>query len=345
MVWNAIKQGRWGRAAGLALAVLLPVGGAQAQGDGWKPEGKVEFVIPGGAGAALDMAGRKLTQLLAEQGASPRFVVSNKVSAHAITALEQLQRESGNPNVLMTLSTGYVNSQAQGALPDRLTHNTVLGILFKEYVAVVVRADSPVKTGQDLIAALRKDPAALSIGVANTLGGHVHLGVAKPLQQGKVDIAQLRVVPYKSSAESMVALVGGHLDVAAVTTPNLLPYLDGGRVRVLAVAAEERLEGAFAQVPTWREQGVDAVSVSFQGVMAPPGIGEAQRQYWAQALRRVSDSPQWREFVALNQWKSHYIGPGEAQRFVQQEIRETHRQLLALGLPAGPLPAQQLARR
>ena len=88
--------------------------------------------------------------------------------------------------------------------------------------------------------------------------------IERDLKEGKLDearaqelwdqlVQKLRIVPYKSSAESMVALAGGHLDVVSATTPNLLPYLQSGRVRVLAIAADKRLEGVFAQSPTWKE--------------------------------------------------------------------------------------------
>jgi putative tricarboxylic transport membrane protein len=61
-------------------------------------------------------------------------------------------------------------------------------------------------------------------------------------------------------------------------------------VRVLAIAADKRLEGVFAQSPTWKEQGIDYVSDSFQGVMTAPGASTAQQAYWVNALRKVSET-------------------------------------------------------
>ena len=302
----------------------------------WKPSKSTEFIVPSGAGAALDQAARKLTELLARDGHAPQFVVSNKSGAHAIAALESLHRHVGDAHTLMTLSTSYGNSLAQNALPAHLQKGTPLVTLLREFTTVVVRADSPLRNAQDLIAQLRQDPEKYSIGIATTLGNHIHLGVAQPLQQGGVNIQKLRIVPYKSSAESMVALAGGHLDVVSATTPNLLPYLQSGRVRVLAIAADQRLGGAFAQSPTWKEQGINYVSDSFQGVMTAPGANAAQQAYWVNALRKVSETREWKEFVTLNQWEPVFLGPQETARALNAQVERSHALLADLGL----LPAR-----
>lgn len=320
------------------LACALPPALARAA---WTPS-QPEFIVPSGAGAALDAAARKLTELLERQGLTEGFVVSNRSGAHSIQALELLQRHRGNANVLMTLSSGFVTSVAQGALPARLQEVTPLATLIREFTTVVVRADAPLRSAQDLAAVLRRDAGALSIGIATTLGNHIHLGIAQPLKQAGVDVRGLRIVPYKSSAESMTALVGGHLDVVSATTPNLLPYLQAGRVRVLAIAADERLGGAFAQAPTWKEQGIDYVSDSFQGVMAPAGISAAQRDFWVQALQRVTQGAEWQAFVALNQWKPLFLDPEQTRTALRRQITQTRSLLAELQLHAD---SAQLALR
>lgn len=319
-----------------ASALASPwLAAAHAKTEGaasWKPASKVEFIVPSGAGAALDGAARKLTGLLAEHGAAPQFVVQNRSSAHALHALQVLQQNEGNPHYLMSLSSSLVYSDAQHALPVPYTNFTPLALLFTECTVVAVRADSPLKTGLDLVARLRADPGALSIGVATTVGNHIHLGIAKPLKAGGVDIVNLRVVPYRSSAESTAAVLGGHLDVVSATTPNLLPHLASGRVRVLAVAAPQRLGGAFQGVPTWREQGIDAIGQSVQGVMAPKGITAPQRDYWTDALREVARSGEWREYLELNQWTPNFLDGPQAAAHLARERDEVRGLLGELNL-------------
>ncbi|WP_232476457.1 MULTISPECIES: tripartite tricarboxylate transporter substrate-binding protein [unclassified Acidovorax] len=144
----------------LACSAWLPAQ-AQAQGDAdWKPRKSTEFIVPSGAGAALDVAARKLTELLTREKLAPGFIVSNKSSAHGIVALEGLHRHPGDAHALMTLSTSYGNSLAQNALPDHLQKGTPLATLFREFVTVVVRADSPLRSTQDLVTQLRQDPGS-----------------------------------------------------------------------------------------------------------------------------------------------------------------------------------------
>lgn len=316
----------------VAMACAVGVPAHASEPAAWKPSKPLEFVVPGGAGAALDLAARKLTDILGREGITPNLIVTNKTGAHGIQALETVARHKGDAHTLITLSSGYVTSQAQGALPPHLQQMTPLATLFREFVTVVVRADSPIRNAKDLVAALQQDPGALSIGISNTLGNHIHLGVAQPLKQSGVAIQQLRVVPYKSSAESMTALVGGHLDVVAATTPNLLPYLDSGRIRVIAIAADERLQGAFAQAPTWKEQGIDYVGNAYQGVMTAPGATEAQKAYWLSALRRATQTKEWQDFVTLNQWQSLFLGPQATSHAIRSQITTTHALLDELGL-------------
>lgn len=305
---------------------------SQTDPNGWRPGPKVEFVVPSGPGAALDAAARKLTRLLEQHELAPSIVVSNKSSAHGILALNVLQRNEKDPHYLMSMTSSLVNSDVIGGLPVPYTDFTPLALLFNEYVTVAVRADSPLKTGHDLINQLRKDPGSLSIGIATTLGNHIHLGIAKPLKAGKVDISRLLVVPYKSSAESMTALLGGHLDVVSATTPNLLAHLASGRVRVLAVGSPKRLGGAFAQIPTWREQGIDAVGQSVQGVMTTKGVTLAQQAYWTNALRTVTQTQEWRDFLETNQWQANFLDPAQASAHLASEYAQTKSLLNELGI-------------
>jgi putative tricarboxylic transport membrane protein len=143
-------------------------------------------------------------------------------------------------------------------------------MLVEETTLVAVRTDSPFKTAKDLLAALKRDPGSVKIAVAPLKGLNTHLAIAKPLKVAGIDITKLTVVPFRSSADSMSALLGGHVDVVSATGPTVVPMAQAGKVRILVSAAPVRGTGPLAAVPTWREQGVAADYVSYNGVLLPP---------------------------------------------------------------------------
>jgi len=91
------------------------------------------------------------------------------------------------------------------------------------------------------------------------------------------------------------------------------------KVRVIAVAAAEPLGADLASVPTWREQGIDEVYGSTQGVLGAKGLTPAQVRYWEQTFKQVTDSPQWAAFLAKNHWKPHFLESAQTCKHLDWE--------------------------
>ena len=314
----------------LALSAALP-GWAAAQA--WRPERNVEFVVPAGPGAALDTAARQIKELTDRLQLLPTpMIVTNRPGGAGMVAMGALQARPGDAHMLVTLTHSSINNKLVGEVALGYEDFTPLAILFDEFITVAVRADSPVRTGRDLAEALRRNPAALSVGVATSVGNHIHAAIAKPLKAAGVDIGRMTVVPFKSSAESMTNLLGGHLDVVSASAVNVISLMKTGKIRVIAVAAAERLGGDLAEVPTWREQGVDAVYSSSQGVLGARGLGAAQIAFWEGVLERVTSTPEWQAFLAKNHWKPRFLRHAEARRYLDAEAEVARALLGDLGL-------------
>jgi putative tricarboxylic transport membrane protein len=191
--------------------------------------------------------------------------------------------------------------------------------MVEETQLVAVRADSPIRNAQDLVQALLKDPASQKIGVAPSLGSGTHFSIAKPLKAAGVNIRQLTVAPFKASSESMSALLGGHIDVISATAPVIMPQVAAGKVRVLASASPTRGTGPLAQVPTWREQGVAADFVSYNGILLGPNSTPAQIAFWEDALRKVSQQPAWQALVERNGGRPVFRNAAESMQYMVSE--------------------------
>ena len=103
------------------------------------------------------------------------------------------------------------------------------------------------------------------------------------------------------------------IDVAPVTAAFAASLLRNEQVRVVAFAAPQRLGGVLADVPTWREQGYDAVVSNWRAFLGPRGLAPARLAYWEQAFRRLNESDEWKKELADNLWIADYQ-PGAALR-------------------------------
>jgi putative tricarboxylic transport membrane protein len=298
----------------------------------WQPTTTVEFIVPAGAGAALDSAARQLQNLLSKENIVKNFVITNRPGGNLAVALNVMDQHPGDGHYLMTLTTSIINNHILGSLNRSYQDYTPIVLLFREYVGVVVRADSPIKNGADLIRIMKENPNKLHIGVATSVGNHIHVGIASPLQKAGVAIDKLSVIPFKSSGVSMTQLLGGHIDVVAATTPNLINALKNDKLRVIAIGSPERMGGALSGIPTWKEQGVDVSTSSVQGVLGPKNMTPAQVEFWATALKKINDSKEWQAFLEHNQWKPFFYGPKETKLMLDQEYSSIKSILTTLGL-------------
>ncbi|MCD0501776.1 Bug family tripartite tricarboxylate transporter substrate binding protein [Bordetella petrii] len=307
--------------------------GWPADAQQWAPKHSVEYVVPAGPGAALDTAARELQRLLEKQKILDQtLVITNKPGGSGAVGLQTLRAHEGDAHWVGTFSTGMISARVLH--PDALSYAemTPIALLLEESMLVAVRADSPFKNVHDLVAQLKKQPDSLTIAIATSVGNHIHLAIAKPLKKAGVDITKLVIVPYKSSGESMTALLGGHVDVVSASSPNVLSQYKAGTIRLLAATTAERLPGQLSDVPTWKEQGIDAVSTSVQGVLGPRNMTPSQLQYWESALAKVTASEEWNEFLKTQLWRPRFARHEDMQKVLDAEYASTRELLVDLKL-------------
>lgn len=320
-------------AAALAAAPLAAVI-APATAQDWKPTKAVLYTVPAGPGGALDQAVRMVKSIAERRNLLDKpILVENKPGGAGKVALAPLEQNPGDPHYLTVITYSLLTNHIIGNLPVGHKDYLPIAMLFGEYVTLSVKADSPVKDARDLIERFKKDPRSMTIGVATSLGNHIHVGAAKPLQAAGVDIGKITVVPYKSSQESLTNMLGGHLDIVASTTPNVIGQMRAKRIRVLAVAAPNRLGGDFSEIPTWRELGVQGgVYNSAQGVMTSKGIPPAALRFWENFFQTVTSDPEWTKFVAARQWAPNYLNSAQTAQQLEAEYAGTRDILKTLGL-------------
>jgi putative tricarboxylic transport membrane protein len=294
------------------VAALLGVQPVAAQG--WKPDKPVEIIVTCQPGCGPDGTARLIQKIWQEHRiVTVPSVVVNRAGGGGAAAFGSLHQKPGDGHMLVLSGAGPVVNTIMGRGVG-YKDLTSLAMMSGEYVGVAVRADSPLKSGRELIDALKKDPQALVFGVSNSLGNANHQAVALALKVQGVHPARAKNVVFQSGGQSIAALLGGHVQVVPASVGLWVGPLKAGQVRLIAVSAPNRLGGDLAQVPTWREQGIDAVVSVWRMISAPPGLTPAQTAFWHDALRKTTATPEWKRDLETHYQSDEFMAGAELNR-------------------------------
>ena len=304
----------------------------------WKPERAVEFVIPATAGGGQDRTARVIQKILHDESAlSVPMNILNKSGGGGNIAYAYLQQFKADGHYLATATPSFLTNPLLGASTLSYADFTPVSLLYSEYTGFAVNADGPIKSGAELLERLRKDPESVTFAFGTSRGNANHIAVGQLAKVAGVDVKRVKVVIYKSSMEAVTALMGGHVTVVPTPTSTYVPVLASGKLRIVAVASPSRQGGAFAQVPTWKEQGLDIVVPTFRAVIGPRDMTAGQLAFWDQAFSKLVKSPEWKKELDENDWDNTYLPSNRSRAFMEDQSRRYRVMLVELGL-VKPLP-------
>lgn len=312
---------------------LLFAFGALPAAAQWKPDKPVEFVIGTGTGGAFDTTARVIQRIWKENNlVAVNTVVLNKPGAGQTLALNYLNQFAGDGHYLSVASGILLSNDLTGKTKYSYADFTPLALLFNEATVFAVNADSTFRSGRDLIERLRKDPYGPSFAVGSTLGSATHIAAALAMKSVGGDVRRMKAVVLNSSGDSVTQVLGGHIDVVTSSATLVLPHAQAGKLRMLAVASAQRMKGPLTEVPTWKEQGVDANVPNWRAIIGPRGMTPEQIAYWEQVFARTVKTREWQSEMTRNLWEDIYAGGTETRRFLDTENGSTKSILTELGL-------------
>ena len=308
------------------FALTAPVSMAQA----WKPEKAVEVVVSSAPGDSNDRVARIIQKIVQEQKlvATP-VAVLNKPGGNQTISRAYINQNPGDAHYLEIGNPTLIANQVVGR--QLYTDFTPIALMINEFAAVTVRTDSPFKNAQDLIAQLRKDPGSVAIGVSN-LGGTNHLTLSLLAKAGGVDIKRLRVVVFKTNAEGLTALLGGHIHLVVSAVATAIGQMRDGKAKIISVSSPQRLGGDLAQVPTLREQGYDVSLSNWRAIIGPKGLTAAQIGYWEGVMGKVVATAEWKTTLEQQFWDGNFLRSSEFAKYMDNEYAQTRPVMLELGL-------------
>lgn len=317
----------------LILAVTLLAAGAAVQAQGWTPQKNVEIVVGSAPGGSNDRTARFVEKVIRDNRlVNGSVTVVNKPGGGTNIAFAYVNQHAGDAHYLLIGTTALLTNHITGLGTLYYADFTPIASLFNDYTVFVVNAESPIKTGKDLVERLKKDPRSVATGFATTLGSHQHIAACLLVKALGGDARELKAVAFKGSAEAITALLGGHLDLVTTAAGNAAPHVAAGRLRVVAAAAPKRLGGALAGVPTWKEQGVDVVVGGWRAIMGSKGITPAQVAYWEGVLRKATQVPEWRSDLEKNYWSEDFVTGEQFRKDLAKDYADMKSVLTDLGL-------------
>ncbi|MBL8384232.1 MAG: tripartite tricarboxylate transporter substrate binding protein [Burkholderiales bacterium] len=310
----------------LALLILAAAGQVLAQAFPARPIRLVVGFTPGG-GVDINarMLAAKLSELLGQQ-----VVVENKPGAGTNIANEFVARAAPDGHTLL-INTGAVAinmSLYRNPGFDTLRDFAPVSVFSESQNIMVTASAKPFRSAQDVVAAARAKPGALTYASAGA-GSTQHLAGELFKLVTRTDILH---VPYKGSAPAITALIAGEVDLVFINVPAILPQVKAGRLRPLAAAGPKRTD-LMPEVPTLREAGVSGVEVVvWYGVLAPAATPKEIVATLAGAIGRAARAPEIRARL-LDQGAEPVGGtPEEFGALLKDEVAKWREVVRAAGL-------------
>ncbi len=298
----------------LAVAVLLLLPNpSAAQKFLTKP---IEFVVQSAAGGGSDIMARTMQAILEkEKILTHPMAVVNRAGGSGAIAFAYVNGKKGDPHVWLTATTSFLQTPLTTKSKFNYKDFTPLANLAYDDFLIVVRADSPYKTMKDLVAAAKKRPGELKYGGSSAPGADSIIAFLIEKETG----VKFNYIPFKSGGEVMVALLGGHLDVVSANPCEALAQMEAKKVAVLGANSEKRLEGA-PNIPTLKEQGINAVFRQFRSIAAPKDIPKEALEYYEGVLKKLSENKTWQEkYVKENMLSSDFTGSAGTLKIWERE--------------------------
>lgn len=285
-----------------------------------------ECIAPANAGGGWDFTCRQAGKALYDTGKvkSPIQVSNMAGGGGAVAFAEVVAKRGEENNLIIAASTATTTRLAQGQYAG-FTADQVrwLGTLGADYGVIAVAKDSKIQTLTELLDTIKADPSSIAIAGGSAVGGWDHLKVLIAAKAaGITSLRSIKYVAFQGGGEAVTQLLGGHVQAFTGDISETKGFMESGDVRVLAVLSAERLPGDLAEIPTAKEQGIDAIGANWRGFYGPGKMTDDAYAFWSDSLQAVYKSDEWQKVMDDNGLMPFGLSGAELTEFVDKQVAD-----------------------
>jgi putative tricarboxylic transport membrane protein len=300
---------------GTAIA-LCALSAPAAQGYPNKP---IEVVVHTSAGSGGDIVSRAVTETIRREKILPvTMLVNNRVGGAGSLAYTYFKEKRGDPYYMLSVTSTLLAMTVRPGINIGLENYTPIALMTVDPQAIMVPADSPYKSFKELVEAARAKPDSIVAATTSTTGTGrlvVHL------MEKAVPGAKFRFVTFKGGSDAITSTAGGHTHF---TTENLgegIGFVEGKKLRVLAITSSKRLPHA-PDVPTLQELGYPITAGTIRGFTFTAGVPKEAVTTMEAALLKVHKSDVWQDLMKRNLYQDIFLGSEEFTKFLAEKMEE-----------------------
>ena len=327
---NKFKLSVLKAASGLIAIAAL---GAASSAAAWEPTKPVEFVVPAGTGGGADQMARLMQGIIVKHKLMKQsLIVVNKSGGAGAEGFLSVKEAKGDPHkIIITLSNLFTTPLATG-VPFNWKDMTPVSMMALDQFVLWVNAETPYKTAKDYLAAVKAaGPSKMKMGGTGSKQEDQILTVGIEKATGTKFI----YIPFKGGGDVAVQLVGKHIDSSVNNPVEAVAQWRAGKLRALCVFDDERMPyktkvtdtQSWYDIPTCKEAGVPTDYVMLRGIFAAPGITADQLAYYVDLLKKVRETPDWKEFMEKGAFNQTAMSGADFAKWLTA-AENTHRTLM-----------------
>jgi putative tricarboxylic transport membrane protein len=301
------------------------------------PSKTLQIMAPAGAGGGWDLTARSLQKSLQEanllngQNAEVRNVTG---AAGTIGLAELVTSHQKDAHQLMVTGLVMVGGVVTNKAQVDLTKTTAIATLTAEAEVIVVRSDSKYTTLKQLVDDVLANPASVKWGGGSAGGSdQILVGLLAKAAGADPKIVAKQYVAYSGGGETKAALLSGDVSIGVSSVSEFADLVKAGTLRALAVSSTTPQDaGAGTPVPTIKDAGYAVELMNWRGLVAPPGLAEADRQAVISMVDKLHASPQWKQTLTEKKWEDFYKSGEAAKAYFESETTRIKAVLTEIGL-------------